>query len=247
MAYKKVKINLPFNIMQMGKWIKLQQNADKMEKHVYEASVVSIFSNISKKEALEVIDYSTMQTAYYNILNELGSYQSQRQEPKKKLTIKGVDYYYEGDLTKLTVAMRMDILMMRKKVFDMPNKLMSILYQSERVTPKEAEIIFSEHFPAKEFAIVWRFFFLKFQRWSNAIEAIQIARMEKLKIIEKLMKMEQRLASATKLQRLFILWRIFSIETSARFRAWCMLNFYTGKILGRKSISWIRNAVRWKR
>lgn len=247
MASKEVKIQTPFNIMQVGKWMRLQQKVDDMEKDDYEAEVVSIFSNITKKEAFEVIDYGTFQKAYYAILAELAKYNSTRPEPKKKIKVDGVTYTYEADLTKLTVAMRMDILMMKDTVFDMPNKLMSILYQSDKKTPKEAEAIFAERFPVKDFMIAWRFFFLKFHRWSSAIQAIQEARVDELKKIEKLMKMEQRLASATKLQRLYISWLIFSTEMWMKFKGWCMLRFYTGKTFARRSINWIRRGLSFKR
>lgn len=247
MASKEIRIETPFNIMQMGRWMKLQNEIQSFEEDEYEAKVVEIFSNITEQEAYDSLSYKSLQQAYHTILAELSKYHDNRPEPKKVLTIGGVKYKYMADLTELTVAERMDILIMEDKVFDMPNKLMSILYRNDDIRPREAEAIFAEKFPVKEFMIAWRFFFLKLDRWRNAIQVIQEARVEKLKTIERLMRMEQRLISASKSRRLFISWQIFSIEMWMRFKGWCILNFYSGKIFGRKSLNWIGRKLKFKR
>lgn len=234
---KKIRIKTPFNIMQVGKWMKLQKDLKGMKDDEIKARTVEIYSNLTYHEAFNKIDYSSLNQAYDTIIKEMSTYLIGQKEAPEFVKVEGVKYKYMADLTKLTVAERMDILAMGDNVFDQPNKLMAILYRSDKVSVKDAIPIFSDKFPPDVFYKAWRFFFLKLESWSKGLILIQEDRLKQMKRMERMMKMEQKFQQASRLWRLFILCQIFFIGMSRTLRQWFTQHFYLGKTLGSKKLS----------
>lgn len=233
MESKEIKINRNINIMQVSSWMKLnmKQDADKLkgiEMLEFKAKVLSIFSNASFYDAMN-IDLSDLNRGFKTIIDLLSNIP--KEEPKELLTIKGHDFRFTNDMSKLSVGQAMDIKKLGRKAIDRPAYMMAVLYSSDTCNRKEAEDIFRLHFPVGQFLAVFNFFFLKFRNWNDAIMIIQTMRMNEMKRLEKMAKIRAKGLRGSKLQGLLSTWRITFIEMWTLLRVCLMQLFYFGTTL----------------
>lgn len=235
MAFKEIKIRVPktINIMQMSSWIKLNtkinmKDLDGIQMLEFKAKTLVIFTNLNFYEAMRV-DVRDLNKTFNSLLSRLKNITSDL--PKETLMVGEHKFKFCTDMSRLSAGQVIDIKKLGNNVLDKPEYFLSILYESDTISRNESQELFKKEFPVKEFISVFNFFFLKSARWKNALQVVQEIRTEELKRMEKMMRLENRLANGTRLQRASSSLVITLIEMWMTLRLCLMQLFYFGTTL----------------
>jgi hypothetical protein len=217
------------NITTYSKWIKLnmEEGVDENVKVVtldYKAKTVSIFIDKSYSDVMK-IDYDDLLDMYDSIIAELSKIKKS-ETPPLIITVKGKEFEFIKDITKLTVGQAMDIKKFGKEILDRPAYMMAVLHTpvGHKMERKEMEELFKEHYPLSKYIVIFDFFFQKYIEWSRAISLLQEIRMNEMRI-------QKVKLIGTRSQRVSMRFRSFFVVTWMMLQGCFMYLFYIGKNL----------------
>jgi hypothetical protein len=206
----------PFTVELIGKWVKYNVNRaqDDIE---HMAHTVAIFYGVPIEVAMD-IDLSDLGRAFSDAMKKVGSI-PELDEPKGVVTIKGKEFTFNKDLTKIKVGQVIDIKKMGDELMDRPAYLLAVLYDGD-MSRKKKEELFKTEFPISEFLAVLSFFLQTSEALNNLIFRLMKEQEQELK---------QTFLSGGAGQTRFTRWRRTLIGMLTWLRICTTQLFYIGK------------------
>lgn len=201
---------------QLSKWAYLVGDGVNLDtlsaKLDFRVQVVSIFTGISRKKLEAQTDYRLINQVFTHLISILAT--DYPNEPKGEVIVEGEKFVFDKEFKRKQTGQIIDLKLI-ENVWDNPNEVLSILYVEDGrhynetddydniLNPSDRRAkLFKEHFPGDEFMSVWAFFLSSWEKRSNAIWALNMAKTKiQMENLTKEMKQEIQELSGTNGQR----------------------------------------------